>query len=347
MATAPVAIPLGAAEQPARFSFFPVDEDCTSPECAPQCDFHSQNEDSHVVYSGDMYLHGRTFASGNYFETGEITVRGRRLQALGQFGSTRNSARYTTYGFIDLTKLVLFARVPIMIDSWIRVYKTGITNESSVRGGSVAAPIAFPKYLRPSKQLSAAALRIPCGMLSMSEEPNGSRAINAYPSLLGAGPPLAFSRTPGGESLAVINVNEPLLVQRLQSYLDKSLIMVGDDRTQFVGWVDSARFPSSTRTSFTAKPPHIRSPRNQDAIECQNVDIMVVSRGQTWFVMHLDGHDVLFGAMAPNGDYRVDLGQGEWSKDAGADDGTGPLQPFIPKEQLAHCTRLPAESSTR
>jgi hypothetical protein len=121
----------------------------------------------------------------------------------------------------------------------------------------------------------------------------------------------------------------------MQQYLGQSLVALGSETAQFLGWIGSEHLPSSA--SQSGRRAKAAEPTDQNGIVCHDIDILAVSRGRTWWVMHVSGADKFYGAFSSVGDYRVNLGQGDFSADA-PDADVGPLAPFIAKEQLSHCT---------
>jgi hypothetical protein len=330
-------VPLGPTGLALRAVTEPYEEECKSAACQVQCAFASQ-QDGTVEYDGDLTLHGRAFASGTYFEGGDLEVRGQSLEALATMHASRKTAEYMINGFVDLTKLRFFARYPIVLDGWIHLYATMISGKDSFRGGSIRPKIEVPPYLKPTVSLSTKSFRVPCSMFSISNHSENSHSIQNNKLPLNDGQAISLAKSPGGAVLASINRRDTVLVEVLQTYLAQSFVALGDEHAQFLGWVESKHLPEAGGSETTLGGMGRISQTN--GILCKDIDVLVVSQGATWRVMRVTGEDSFYGAFSKAGDYFVNLGQSPSSED-NAIAGKAPLDPFIPKEQMAHCTKLP------
>jgi len=293
-------------------------------------------------YNGRLYFKGRPYASRRAFgdiDGGNLVVNEGTLFASGSL-YTRSAHLFAE---VHLPELPLFATGPIVRGEFLHIQSTRIATRTSVKGAFFSPDIQLPSYLKLKAPMRED-YRIPCAYVDVNSpaEPV-STFVGEYTALSAPDKIVGLSLTPDGPAVAEIVHPENLMVGVLGMYKTTALVTVPAtsqwSNVTLVGWIHDGNL-DDMGGSIGHGSALSRGPRQHlTQMDCKSASIFVTVDRKLYRLVDVRDPMTFRGALAENGDFRVDLEAVEtWSAFApAARDPDAPLDPFIPKEFLEQC----------
>ena len=325
-------------------------EQVPSPDAEPSaCSFNlSASESGSFGYEGMISIHGRPFARADALgaiTSGSIGVEEGSLYAPGIFAADHASIS----GEVYLPDVRLYAAVPIVYDGWLHVLRTRIASKTSVKGPFFAPDVKLPPEIRLRTPLREDAMRVPCAFATASQPENDANAFartTSWAYLHSPDKNVSISLTPTGAPVADIVKPSELGLHLVTLYKTTALVSVvastKESEVMLVGWIHDGTLDDGGGGLGLGTMGTIGHPNGGAFFDCDDVSIFVEVDRKLFKVADVWDHKQLYGAPAPNGELRVDLGANPgWSAKAAPKKGAKePLDPFVPKELLARCKEI-------
>jgi hypothetical protein len=295
-------------------------------------------------YDGMLYVRGRPYARVDAF--GKIVgvwlgVDEGSLFAKGTFSTEHASVG----GDLYLPDLRLYATVPIVLDGWIHVVRTRIATKTSVKGPFFAPDVKLPPGVHLRAPLREDTLRVPCAFVSTSPPEEASAFDRATSTAILDAPEktVSISLTPTGAPVADITKPKELNLNLVTLYKTTALVGVKattkESEVILVGWIHEGELNDGYGGLESGAVGTIGRSDGASSWDCNGVSVFVEADRKLFKVADVNDHMDFRGALAPNGDLRVDLGANpSWSPTAAPKKGPKePLDAFVPKEFLGRC----------